>query len=100
MTEAVSRDEFTMLRDLVTENARRLDEIDRTGTRGVAVLAVQVSELTKDVGGVQTQLEEHRREHVADARARVSARRWAVGIGAVLFAAVESPLVTLLLTRH
>jgi hypothetical protein len=96
----VTRDEFSMLREQVAENARRLDEIDRLGTRGVAVVAVQVSELTKDVGAVQTELERHRAEHEADARARASGRRWAVGIGAVLFAAVESPLVTLLLTRR
>jgi hypothetical protein len=96
----VSRDEFAMLREQVADSARRLDEIDRIGTRGVAVLAVQVAELSKDMGAVQAQMIKHQQEHEADARARVSARRWAVGIGAVLFAAVESPLVTLLLTRH
>ena len=89
-----------MLSQAVTDNARRLDEIDRTGTRGVGVLAVQVTELTKDVAGVQAQIEEHRREHEQDARLRVSSRRWAIGIAVVLFAALESPIVTLLLERH
>jgi hypothetical protein len=96
----VSRDEFTMLRDQVAEYGRRLDEIDRIGTRGVAVLAVQVSELTKDVGAVQRQLEAHHQEHQADAKARQVSRRWAVTIGATLFAAVESPLVALLITHR
>jgi uncharacterized protein (DUF885 family) len=99
MTE-VSRDEFAMLREQVATVERRLDEIDRIGTRGVAVLAVQVSELSKDMGGMQTQMTKHQQEHEADARARVTGRRWAIGLAAVLFAAVESPLVTLLLTRR
>jgi hypothetical protein len=96
----VTRDEFSMLREQVNDNARRIEAIDQGGTRGVAVLAVQVSELTKDVGQVQHQLEEHHKEHEKEAKARVTARRWAIGLAAGLFAAVESPLVTLLLSRH
>lgn len=89
-----------MLRDRVSENARRLDEIDRLGTRGVAILGVQVQELSKDLGGVQHQLELHQREHEQDARDRRTSRRWAIGIGCALFAAIESPLVTLLISHH
>jgi hypothetical protein len=89
----VSRDEFAMLRENVAKNARRLEEMDREGTRGVAVLAVQVADLAKDFG-------EHRHEHEVELKSRASSRRWAVGLAAVLFAAVESPLVTLLLSRH
>jgi len=89
-----------MLREQVADNARRLDDIDRMGTRGVAVLAVQVGELTKDVGAVQLQMENHRKEHEADVKARVLARRWAVGIGLAVFTAIESPLVALLVSRR
>jgi hypothetical protein len=99
MSETVTRDEFNLALERIRANEQRLDEIDRIGTRGVAVLAVQVSELTKDVGAVQTQLEGHRREHAQEVRDRRSTRRLIIGWGIILFAALESPLVALLITH-
>jgi hypothetical protein len=87
MTE-ISRSEFDAL----------VSRVDRQ--EPVAVLAVQVAEVIKDVTQLAGDLKDHRLEHAEDQRSRSSARRWAIGLAVVLFAAVESPLVTLLLTRH
>lgn len=96
----ISRDEFMLLRDEVRAVSTRVDLIDQTGSRGVAVLAVQVSELSKDVGAVKTDIEGHRGEHQQDARARVTGRRWLIATFVAAVAAVDGPLVTILLARH
>ena len=95
----VTREEFNLALERVRATEDRLEKIDTGGTRGVGVLAVQVSELTKDVGAVQTQLEQHRAEHAEETRARQSSRRLVIGWGIVVFAALESPLITLLITH-
>lgn len=60
----------------------RVDSIDRDGTRGVAVLQAQMTDLAKDVaelkGESHTWQEAHERQHMADAAERVSGRRWLV----------------------
>jgi len=97
--DTVSRGEFAQAMERIRAAEMKLDEMDRTGTRGVGVLAVQVAELSRDLGGMQRQMEAHHREHEQDLRDRRSQRRWAAGIIAALFAALESPLITLLLSR-
>lgn len=62
----------------------------------VAALAVQMTEVIKDVNEVRQDLRDHRHEHETEARARQASRRWAWGLAVVLFAAVESPLIALL----
>jgi hypothetical protein len=96
----ITRDEFHMLRDAVTENSRRLDQIDMVGTRGVGALAVQVTEVIRDVSDLRLDLKEHRAEHETDARARSSARRWGWAFGISALAAVEVPLFWLLAHVH
>lgn len=99
MSEPVSREEFNLALDRIRASEDRLERIDTGGTRGVAVLAVQVSELTKDVGAVQHQLEAHRLEHVQESKDRRSGRRVITGWAIALFVAVESPLLTLLISH-
>jgi hypothetical protein len=70
MTEPVTRGEFQMLAAKVSDNARRLEAIDAGGTRGVGALAVQISEVIKDVAGVQNDLKEHKIQHDHDAELR------------------------------
>lgn len=93
MTDPVSRDEY---RDLV----RRVDAIDAAGTRGVGVLAVQVAEVIKDMSDVRTELKDHRRDHEAESRARVVARRWTIGTVIALAAVIETPLLYLVAHLH
>lgn len=70
----------------------RLNTIDMTGTRGVAVLAVQVQELT-------SQLAKHERDHENEEAARGVNRRWLLGTVAAAAAANAGTLVTLLVTH-
>jgi hypothetical protein len=99
----VSREEFAMLRDAVTENARRLDSIDRDGTRGVGVVQQQLMDLKGDVTALSVRFDKHEEEHRSDAVARQSAKRWAWGaaIGAVAsVAAMISMMVEILSRLH
>ena len=103
----VTRDEFMMLRDQVKANAARIEAMDQGGTRGVAVVGVQVAEVIKDVADVRQelraemqdmrgQLAKHEEKHETEARSRAAARRWAwtfaAGAGAAL-AAILTVLV-------
>lgn len=86
MTEFVSREEFDRL-------AHRVDAIDASGTRGVAVLAVQMQELTKD-------LSRHEEKHDRAEAARAASRRWMIGAVIALVAAIDGPVVTVVLAAH
>jgi hypothetical protein len=66
----VTRGEFDMLARRVDENARRLDSIDSTGTRGVGVLQLQITDLAKDFAA-------HEKQHEIQESRRAGARRWA-----------------------
>lgn len=80
----VGREEFDALVRRVEANAATLATS--------AALAVQVAEVIKDVSEVRSDLREHRSEHrqaeLEAARARVSGRRWAVGLAFSGLAAV------------
>jgi hypothetical protein len=92
MTEGISRAEFDGWTRQIERNA--------DAAAAQSALAVQVAEVIKDVTEVRSELREHRKEHETERAARASQRRWMIGLIVVLFAAVESPLVTLLITRH
>jgi hypothetical protein len=99
----VGREEFTMLRDQVNANAGRLDNMDATGTRGVAVIAAQVTDVIKDVAELRAELGKHEDKHVAEERARVAGRRWALGFacaGLASMAAVIGLLLDIAATVH
>lgn len=84
MSDPVGRDEFARL-------VARLDTIDATGTRGVAVLAVQVQQLAGN-------LAKHEQKHDQEAAQRSSGRKWVFMAIVGLVAAIDGPIVTVLLT--
>ena len=103
----VTRDEFNMLRDQVKANAERISAIDQGGTRGVAVVGVQVTEVIKDVADVRAELradvaelrdtlERHNDRHDQENRSRLAGRRWALGFAAAAAASVVT-IVSLLI---
>ena len=110
----VTATEFQMLRDQVRANADRISQIDQGGTRGVAVVGVQVSEVIKDVADVRAELradvaelratlEQHDRRHDQENQARVTGRRWALGFaaaGAASIATIIGMLVTIAQHLH
>jgi hypothetical protein len=93
VSHPVSREEYLEL-------LRRIDSMDLTGTRGVAVLGVQLQEVAKDVGKLEKQLEDHRHEHQAAESARVNARRWLIAMIITAVAAIDGPMVTLILSTR
>jgi hypothetical protein len=80
--EYATRDDFRSL-------AARLSRIDSA----TAVLAVQLRELAKDIA-------RHDREHEHQRRARQSGRRWAATAVIAAIAAIDGPVVTVLLALH
>ena len=90
--------------DRMAELSRRIDRIDEHGTRGIAPLAVQLTEVVKDVAELKTEMRgwfrDHEEMHRVEERSRLSTRRWTIGIIIAAVAAVDGPLVTILLARH
>lgn len=110
MSEPVTRDEFRMLSDALARTGARLDTMDQSGTRGVAVLGVQIQGLAKDVAGLGSEMAAHRQAHerrdedterarADDTRARIAGRRWTVGAAIALLAAIDGPMLYLI-GRH
>jgi hypothetical protein len=108
MSEYAERAELRRVQDRLDA---RIDAIDHMGTRGVAVLAVQLQEIAKDVASLQNELISHRAAHeqgereavaaaAAAARGRVNNRRWIIGAVIALVAAIDSPLISVLLALH
>lgn len=85
-TSAVTRDEFWRL-------SARLESIDAGGTRGVAVLAVQIQEIAKDFA-------KHEERHERQEAARAQRVRWMIGAAVALVGAVDGPIVAVLLAMH
>lgn len=86
MSEPVSREEFLRL-------AQRVDTMDAVGTRGVAILAVQMQELAKDFS-------RHEEKHDRQEQARMARGRWLVMAVIALVAAIDGPIVTVILAAH
>lgn len=100
MTDApVTRGEFDMLRQNLSEVAQRLNSVD-SGKDGVAAMAVQVRELATDLGelkaDVNTRFEQHLKQHTEDIRARQTARRWMVGTAIAGTGAMATVILLLL----
>ena len=100
MSEPITRPEFEMLRQLVSDNIKRLEAIDQSGTRGVGVVQVQLTDLAKDVAGLVTRLDAHDGDHVREARERVAGRRWMIATVVAFLAAIEVPLGWLIVHVH
>lgn len=94
MTGEPTGREFDMLRATVAANQARLNDIDDHGTKGVAGLQVQLTELVKDVlelkgdmntrltdlkADVNTRFTTHEEVHKTDVKNRTSGRRWLIG---------------------
>lgn len=92
MTEPATRADLERLE-------HKMEAIDQTGTRGVAVLGVQVQELAKDLAKLELAIESHHREHQAEISIRTSSRRWVIAMVVAAIAAVDGPLITVLLAH-
>jgi hypothetical protein len=88
VTEPLTRGEFAMLAARVDENARRLDAIDTSGTRGVGVLQMQITDLAKDFAA-------HEQKHEQAESKRVTGRRWAIGAAIAAVASMCAVLALL-----
>ena len=78
----VTRGEFAMLKSEVERNERRLESIDDHGTRGVATVQIQLTEVVKNLGelkaDVNARFDAHFRLHEKDEKDRISRRRFTV----------------------
>ncbi len=88
-----------------------LHALDTGGSRGVVGLQVQMTDAAKDLAklslsidilkrDMDTRFDAHVRVHAEEARTRVSSRRWIAGLVVAGVAAVDGPLVTILLARR
>jgi hypothetical protein len=89
---AASQRELDMVRT-------RLEQIDVSGTRGVGVLQVQMTELVKDIGDLRAETRAwqvaHDREHEQERADRQAGRRWVVGAALAGFTAMIGALALL-----
>jgi hypothetical protein len=80
----VTRWEFTELQNRVNESMRG---------GGVAVIAVQVQQLAQDMA-------KHEERHDRQETARATGRRWMIGAVIAAVAAIDGPMVAVLLALH
>lgn len=84
---AASQRELDILR-------QRVDDMDTHGTRGVGAIQLQVGELVKDLADMRAETRtwqgQHERSHERDARDRITARRWLIGVGVAGVAAMTT----------
>jgi len=108
MTEpAVTRREIDLLKaEADIEHARlaqAIASLDEHGSRGVGSLQTRMDSLVASMAELKADMrlrfDGHDREHERDERARVASRRWLVGAVIGGIAAVDGPLVTILLAR-
>lgn len=85
MDDLVTRGEFDLLKQIVSENQRRIETIDGQGTKGVAVVQAQLLDLTKDVTRLEVEVNKrfdaHDLVHKQESKDRISGRRWIIGMG-------------------
>lgn len=72
--------------------SRRVESMDRDGTRGMELLAAQTADNSKAIGRLQQELHErfteHTAQHVQEQRSRQAARRWRITTGIAAAVAV------------
>lgn len=77
--------------------------MDQYGTRGVGAMTVQITELAKDFSDLKAETKTweatHDQQHEQEKRERLIARRWLIGAAIAAVAAVDGPIVTVLLSR-
>lgn len=96
----VTRAEFDLLRGQVATNGQRMDAIDQGGTRGVSVLASQISDVIKDVSDLRQELKDHDKSHKEQEAQRATSRRWAIMAIIALLTVIETPLIYIATSVH
>lgn len=86
-----------MLQSIVAQTQARIEGVDSGGTKGVAVVQAQMTEVVRDLTELKAEVDKrfntHMAQHDRDTRDRLAARRWGVGT----FLAALAIIVTLLL---
>lgn len=82
----------------------RIEGLDEHGSRGVQALTIRmdsmVASLAELKADVSHQFDAHHREHERDEAKRVSSRRWLIGAIIAAVAAIDGPIVTVVLARR
>lgn len=91
--ENVSRREFDAL-------AARVDRIDEHGSRGVALLVHQISELSRDMGKLEKELQTHRELHDKEEESRTATHRFWLTTVIAAFVLIEAPIGYLIAHLH
>lgn len=116
MTEqSPSRGEFDLLRQIVAGQGQRLETIDSSGTKGVAVVQAQMTDVVKDLAELKTEVnvrfdsaakgelqwhKDHLTMHEQEKRDRVTGRRWLIGTGVAGVASMAAVLALLVDVLH
>ena len=86
-----------MLQAIVAQVQARIEGVDSGGTKGVAVVQAQMTDVVRDLAELKAEVDKrfdvHLAQHAQDTRDRAAARRWAVGT----YLAALAIIVTLLL---
>jgi hypothetical protein len=100
----VTRGEFDLLKSMVESNRARLEGIDQSGTKGVAVVQTQLNEVVRDLVELKAEVDKrfdaHIRQHAQEARDRVTGRRWLIGTSLAALAIVVTLLLNITIRLH
>jgi hypothetical protein len=96
----VTNREFSMLADRVKSNELRLDSIDTMGTRGIGTVQLQITELAKDLAGLNQRMDSHEKEHKQETTDRRSSRRFWITTTIAAYVALQAPLAWLIYHLH
>lgn len=88
MTSPVTSPEPAASRRELKALLARVTAMDEHGTRRLIGIAVQLSEMAKDLGRLETRANDHELAHQGEARARTAARRWALGFAVSVLVAL------------
>lgn len=89
-----------MLAAQVTEQAKRIEAMDAGGTRGIATVSLQVTQMAAEVAGLNKRIGDHEINHEQERRARVVARRWFIMAVIAALAVVETPILYIVTVVH
>ncbi len=102
--DEITRGEFALLTQIVNQTQVRVENLDSSGTKGVAVVTAQLVDVIKDLTelkiDVTKRFDEHDIVHKQEMRDRVSGHRWMIGIsvaGLSSLAAILTVVVEILM---
>jgi hypothetical protein len=100
----VTRGEFDLLKSMVEANRARLEGIDQSGTKGVAVVQTQLNEVVRDLVELKAEVDKrfdaHQRQHAQEAEARIAGRRWLIGTSLAALAIIVTLLLNITIRLH